>query len=476
MSDKSYDAIVVGGGHNGLVCAAYLARAGRRVCVLERRPLLGGACVTEEVWPGYRVSRASYVLSLLQPKVIRELRLAEHGLRVRVCDPSWGTITAAGQPIVFWEGEPERTRAEIAAVSKADAARWPEWERMLGRVADVLRPLLLMQPPPGDMLRALGTAGKTLGLRRRDLADTMRLMTMSVGDLLDDWFENDALKGSIASSGVVGVWAGPRTPGTAYNLLHHSVGEVNGVVGAWGQVEGGMGAVSEAVARAARAWGADIRTSAGVTGVDVSGGRVRGVTLESGERLEAPVVASAIHPKTLVLDLVGREHWPGEVVSDIERYRTRGGAVKINMVVSDLPQWRGIEASRPRTRVARRRLCRLSLDRAPGALVAARPDGRDGAGVRLHRGAHAVGRRPEPVDEGLPGHVMSLYTQFGPPQREIWTDAARDAYASAAMELLRTAAPNMTDSVIMHREVLAPPDLEDVFGSSGATSSTASRA
>ena len=464
MTGRSYDAIVVGGGHNGLVCAAYLARAGRRVCVLERRHLLGGACVTEEVWPGYRVSRASYVLSLLQPKVIRELRLAEHGLRVRICDPSWGTVTADGQPIVFWEGEPERTRAEIGAVSRTDAARWPEWERMLGRVADVLRPLLTLQPPPGDPLRALATAAKTVGLRRRDLADTMRVMTMSVGDLLDDWFENDAIKGSFASSGVVGVWAGPRTPGTAYNLLHHSVGEVNGVVGAWGQVEGGMGGVSEAVARAARAWGADIRTSAPVGQIDVADGRVRGVILESGERLEAPVVAAAVHPRTLAIDLVGRRQWPAEVVRDIERYRTRGGAVKINMVVSELPRWRGIEgpdlervwrdgdfAVCPSIEHLERSWQHASLgEMSPqcGYLEVLTPSAGD----------------PTLVDAGLPGHVMSVYTQFGPPERELWTDATREAYAAAAMDLLRTAAPNMTDAVVMHREVLAPPDLEDVFG------------
>jgi phytoene dehydrogenase-like protein len=464
VNGSGYDAIVVGGGHNGLVCAAYLARAGRRVCVLERRHLLGGACVTEEVWPGYRVSRASYVLSLLQPRVIRELRLAEHGLRVRTCDPSWGTVTADGQPIVFWEGEPERTRAEIAAVSRTDAARWPEWERMLGRVADVLRPLLTLQPPPGDPLRALATAAKTVGLRRRDLADTMRVMTMSVGDLLDDWFENDAIKGSFASSGVVGVWAGPRTPGTAYNLLHHSVGEVNGVVGAWGQVEGGMGGVSEAVARAARAWGADIRTSAPVGQIDVADGRVRGVILESGERLEAPVVAAAVHPRTLAIDLVGRRQWPAEVVRDIERFRTRGGAVKINMVVSELPRWRGIEgpdlervwrdgdfAVCPSIEHLERSWQHASLgEMSPqcGYLEVLTPSAGD----------------PTLVDAGLPGHVMSVYTQFGPPERELWTDATREAYAAAAMDLLRTAAPNMTDAVVMHREVLAPPDLEDVFG------------
>jgi phytoene dehydrogenase-like protein len=464
VSTTSYDAIVVGGGHNGLVCAAYLARAGRRVCVLERRELLGGACVTEEVFPGYRVSRASYVLSLLQPRVIRDLRLHEHGLRVRVCDPSWGTITAEGKPIVFWEGDPNRTRAEIAAVSAADADRYPDWARMLDRVAGVLRPLLMLEPPPGDVTRTLATAARSVGMRRSDLADTMRMMTMSVGDLLDDWFENDAMKGSFASSGVVGVWAGPRTPGTAYNLLHHSVGEVNGVVGAWGQVQGGMGGVSEAVARAARSWGADIRTSAEVARVDVVDGRVRGVTLASGEQLEAPVVASGIHPRTLVLGLVGPDHWPADVVRDVERFRTRGGAVKINMVVSELPRWHGIEgddlqrvwrdgdfAVCPSIEHLERSWQVASMGEMPsecGYIEVLTPSAGD----------------PTLIDEGLPGHVMSLYTQFGPPEREAWTDATRAAYADATMELLRSAAPNMTDDVVMHREVLAPPDLEDVFG------------
>ena len=194
-SGERYDAIVVGGGHNGLVTAAYLARAGRSVCVLERRELLGGACVTEELWPGYRVSRASYVVSLLQPAVIRDLELARNGLRVRICEPSFATITPEGQAIVFWYSRPERTREQIRAVSARDAERWPEFEEMLNRVAAVLRPLLMLEPPPGDLLRALATGARTLGLRRRDLVDVYRLLTMSVGDLLDDWFENDALKG-----------------------------------------------------------------------------------------------------------------------------------------------------------------------------------------------------------------------------------------------------------------------------------------
>ena len=464
MSTRRYDAIVVGGGHNGLVCAAYLARAGRSVCVLERRHVLGGACVTEELWPGYRVSRASYVLSLLQPKVIRDLRLVEHGLRVRVCDPSWGTVTADGQPIVFWEGDPERTRREIAAVSQADADRYADWERMLDGVAAVLRPLLFLEPPPGDAMRTLATAARSAGFRRRDLADTFRMMTMSVGDLLDDWFENDALKGSFASSGVVGVWAGPRTPGTAYNLLHHSVGEVNGVVGAWGQVQGGMGGVSEAVARAARA--------ARRGHPHVGGRRGRRRRRRPRARRHArvrradrrAVVASGIHPRTLVLDLVGRGHWPGEVVRDMERFRTRGGAVKINMVVSELPRWRGIEgedlervwrdgdfAVCPSIEHLERSWQQASLGEMPpecGYIEVLTPSAGD----------------PTLIDEGLPGHVMTLYTQFGPPEREAWTDATRDAYARAAMALLHTAAPNMSDAVVMHREVLAPPDLEDVFG------------
>jgi phytoene dehydrogenase-like protein len=458
----SYDVIVLGGGHNGLVAAGYLARAGRRVCVLERRDVLGGACVTEELWPGYRVSRASYVVSLLHPTIVRDLELPANGYRVRVCDPSWGTVTTDGRAIVFWHDQPQRTRESIAAVSRRDADAWEGFEDLLARVARVIRPLLLMAPPPGDLLRGLGVAGRTLGLRRRDLADTYRLLTMSVGDLLDDWFENDEIKGSFASTGVVGVYAGPRMPGTAYNLLHHAVGEVDGVLGAWGQVEGGMGGIATALARSAEAAGAVVRTGAEVASVDVAGGRVRGVTLASGERLEAPVVASSVHPRTLVLDLVGRDQWPADVLRDVERFRTRGAAVKINMVVSELPRYAGVEdADFPGIYQGDFAFCR-SVDALERSWEQARW-GEPSEEPYLEVLCPSVHDRTL-VDEGRPGHVLTMYTQFGPPDAEAWPDGAREAYADRCLAILRRYAPNMTDDVVLHREVLAPPDLERIFG------------
>src|SRR6201999_785088 len=270
----SFDAIVVGGGHNGLTAAAYLARAGLRVCVLERRPLLGGACVTEEVWPGQRVSRASYVVSMLRPQVVADLELKRFGYDPVPLDPPFATFAADGTPILFHNDSHE----SLARVSKRDAAAMPAFEAMMERVADVLRPMMLRPPPavgsrrPGDLLELLREAGRAAGLSRRDLHELYRMMTMSVGDLLDDWFEDDALKGAYASTGVVGVWAGPRTPGTAYNLLHHELGELDGVGGAWGHVRGGMGAISEALAGSARAHGAQIRVGAPVASIDVDGG------------------------------------------------------------------------------------------------------------------------------------------------------------------------------------------------------------
>jgi phytoene dehydrogenase-like protein len=238
------------------------------VCVLERRELVGGACVTEEVWPGQRVSRASYVVSMLQPKVVRELELGRFGYEAIPLDPPFATIGADGRPIFFDE-----------------EGRFDEF---LGRMAGLVRPLLLRPP-----------TRVPLG-RPRDLLDLYRVMTMSVGDLLDEWFDDDAVKGAYASTGVVGVWAGPRTPGTAYNLLHHALGELNGVPGAWGHVKGGMGAISQALKRSAESKGATVRTSAGVRSIDIRDGRVTGVTLDNGEELRAPLVVSGAHPRTTI--------------------------------------------------------------------------------------------------------------------------------------------------------------------------------
>ena len=349
---RRYDAIVVGGGHNGLTCAAYLARAGMRVCVLERRDILGGACVTEELWPGQRVSRASYVVSMLQPKVVADLRLRDFGYEPIPLDPAFATIAPDGTPVLFFN-DAARTRGRSPALSRKDAAAYPEFEELLERMAGFLRPLMLRPPPalgskrPGDLLSLLREAGRAAGPRARDVHELFRVMTMSVGDLLDEWFESDALKGASASTGVVGVWAGPRTPGTAYNLLHHALGELDGVSGLWGHVRGGMGA-HLAGARAQRR-GARRRRSAPAPRCARStcaDGRATGVTLADGEKLRAPLVVSGAHPRTTVLDLAGAEHFPDEVVADMRRYRTRGGSVKVNCILSEPPRYEGVSERR----------------------------------------------------------------------------------------------------------------------------------
>ena len=334
---SSYDAIVVGGGHNGLTTAAYLARAGMKTLVLERRPILGGACVTEEVWPGARVSRCSYVVSMLQSKVVSDLRLKDFGYKAYPLDPAYAAMTEDG-PIFFFN-EVERTVESIRKFSPKDADNYEAFEDLLESTARFLRPMLLREPPalgsksPGDIAGLIREGARMAGLGKRDIANLVRIFTMSVGDLLDDWFEHDALKGSIASTGVVGVWAGPRTPGTAYNLLHHALGELDGMGGVWGQVVGGMGAISNAIARSAESHGATILTDAEVASIDVQGGRVAGVTLTNGDVIRAPIVASGAHPKTTILDLVGGEKFDDEIRTDMERYRTRGGSVKVNYVL-----------------------------------------------------------------------------------------------------------------------------------------------
>jgi phytoene dehydrogenase-like protein len=461
---SGYDAIVVGGGHNGLACAAYLAHAGLRVCVLERRDVLGGACVTEEVWPGHRVSRASYVVSMLQSKVVKDLRLHDFGYEAIPLDPPFATFAPGGEPIFFFNDD-QATRASIAPHSTRDADAYPAFEALLARMADFLRPLMLRPPPalgskrPGDLLSLLREAGRAAGLKRRELHELFRVMTMSVGDLLDEWFESDAIKGTLASTGVVGVWAGPRTPGTAYNLLHHALGELNGVSGLWGHVRGGMGGISEALARSAEAAGATIRTGAAVRSIDVSGGRATGVTLDGGEQLHAPLVVSGAHPRTTVLDMVGAEHFPEEVVHDMRRYRSRGGSVKINCVLAEPPRYEHVatdDADRLlRTGIA---LCPSIdyLERAWQDAVRGRPAERPYVEVEVPSAVD-----PSLTDDGTT--VMTMFTQYGPHREEDWPEGGREEYARTCLDIVAEHAPNVKGALV-HYEVLAPPDLERIFG------------
>jgi phytoene dehydrogenase-like protein len=395
------------------------------VCVLERRELVGGACVTEEVWPGQRVSRASYVVSMLQPKLIRDLELGRFGFEATPLDPPFATIGADGRPILFDEEGP--------------------FEEFLARMARIVRPMLLMRPP-----RPAG---------RKDLIELYRMMTMSVGDLLDEWFDDDAVKGAYASTGVVGVWAGPRTPGTAYNLLHHALGELNGVPGAWGHVKGGMGAISEALSRSAQSRGATVRTNAAVQSIDIREGRVTGVTLETGEEVAAPLVVSGAHPRTTILDLAGAEHFSEDVVRDMRRYKSRGGSVKVNCILREPPLY---ERATPEER---ERLLRTGVALCPSI------DYLERAWQDAVRGEPAAGpyveiEVPTTIDPTLTDDgttVMTLFTQFGPYRDEDWPDGAREAYAERCLDIIAEHAPNVKDALV-HYEVLAPPDIERIYG------------
>jgi len=465
---KSYDAIVVGGGHNGLTTAAYLARAGMKTLVLERRPILGGACVTEEVWPGARVSRCSYVVSMLQAKVISDLRLKDFGYKAYPLDPAYAAMTEDG-PIFFFN-EVEKTIESIRKHSPKDAAKYEAFEDLLESAASFVRPMLLREPPalgsksPGDIAGILREGARIGGMSKRDVNNLIRIFTMSVGDLLDDWFEHDGLKGSIASTGVVGVWAGPRTPGTAYNLLHHALGEMDGVGGVWGQVIGGMGMISTAIARSAEASGATIMTNADVAKINVNGGAVTGVTLAGGEVINAPIVASGAHPKSTILDLVGGEHFEDEVRTDMERYRTRGGSVKVNLVLNEAPRYEGV------TPEEQKLLLSAGVNICPSInyLEAAWQDALQG---RPAAHPYVEAELPSTIDDSLTDDdrlVMTMFTQFGPSEESEWKDGDRERYGETCIDQLNRFAPNFKASVEQH-EVLAPPDLERIFGLQGGS-------
>jgi phytoene dehydrogenase-like protein len=460
---ERYDVAVIGGGHNGLVCAAYLARAGRRVIVLERRHLVGGAAVTEEPWPGYRVSTASYVVSLLQPKIVRDLELHRHGYHVFPLDPAYFMPFPDGRSVLVWD-DPRRAAEAIATLSPRDADAYLEYHRDLDELAAFVRPLLLRVPPRiplrsvEDVRAALSLGGHLLR-HRRSLAKVAELMTMSVSDFLDQYFTDEAAKGALAPGGVIGMWGGPMSPGSAYVLLHHRMGNAGGIRGAWGFVRGGIGALSEAIAESARAAGAEIRTETSVARVDTTGGRARGITLEDGTTVTARAVVSAIHPRTTFFDLVGRSHLPDDLVREIDRYRTRGGSAKVNVALSELPDFIASPGTEPGPQHPE-----FIISPSISYLERAWDDAKHGNPSERPMLDCVIPTTMEPALAPDGNHILTAFVQYAPYElagRE-W-DGERDALGDRVIETIADYAPNVKGAVL-HREVLTPVDLEERFG------------
>jgi len=470
-SSRRFDAVIIGGGHNGLVCAAYLAGAGLDVCVLERRGVLGGAAVTEEFHPGYRNSTASYTVSLLNPKVIRDLKLAAHGLTIvprplsnflPLPDESGGGYLKIG-------GGLEATQAEVAKFSRRDAERLPAYYAMLDRVADVLRDLLLATPPNvgGGVRSVLDALKVAKRFRVLDLAgrrDVLDLFTKSAGDVLDGWFESAPIKAAFGFDAIVGNFASPYTPGSAYVLLHHVFGEVNGKRGQWGHPKGGMGAITQAMARECAARGVTLRTAAPVARVIVKGRRAAGVELENGGVVEARRVVANVNPKLLFERLVAPEHLDADFRARIAAYRCGSGTFRMNVALAELPEFTALPGKTPAAHHASGIILAPSLRYMERAYFDARTTGWSTEPI-------VEVLIPSVVDDSLapPGrHVASLFCQHAHPDLpsvapgRTWDDA-RDEVADLMIATVNRAAPNFAASVI-GRRVLTPLDLEREFG------------
>jgi phytoene dehydrogenase-like protein len=457
-----YDAVVIGGGHNGLTCAAYLARAGRKVVVVERRHLLGGAAVTEEVFPGYKFSVASYVVSLLRPEIIRDLDLPRHGMELLPLD---GTFTPMPNGDYLWRvNDHYKTRREIARHSKLDAEAYDEYGRAMIEMGRFAKPILSMTPPdptsldPRGLLELLSIGKRFRAMRHHDRVNQIQLLTMSAVEFLDQWFETDVLKATMSASGIIGTFLGVRSPGTAYVLLHHYMGEIDGSFRSWGLSRGGTGAVSNAIGAAAREFGAEIRTEASVAQIRRKNGRATGVILDNGDEIAADVVVSSVDPNLTFLKFLDPRELPDEFVDGVRRYKYRGSSGKVNLALDALPEFTSLPGRGPHLRGA------ISISPSIDYMEQAYDDAKYG---RFSRRPYMDIVIPSLTDASLapPGkHVMSCFVQYAPYHlREGSWDTQREAFGDAVINAIAEHAPNI-NNIILHRQVLTPLDIERTFG------------
>ena len=469
---QRYDAVIIGGGHNGLVSAAYLARAGLKTLVLEQRPVLGGAAVTEELFPGFRFSVFSYVVSLLRPEIIRDLQLPKHGLDILPLD---GTFT----PLREGDGPPKgggdylwrvndhgRTMRELRRWSAGDAEAYEEYGQLMVDMARFIKPILSIVPPdptsldPRPLLPLAGLARRFQQLTERQQAVFVQLMTMSAADFLDQWFETDPLKATMSASGIIGTYQGVRSPGTAYVLLHHYMGEIDGAFRAWGIPKGGTGGVSNAIGNAARALGAEIRTEARVEQIRVRDGKATGVVLEGGEEIDATDVLSSLDSRRTFLALLEPGTLDRSFEEEVRRFKFRGSSGKVNLAVDRLPEFSALPGVGEHLRGA------ISFSPSVTEMEHAYDDAKYN---RFSRRPYIDMIIPTLVDPSMapPGkHIISCFVQYAPyklaPDLGTWDDQ-REAFGDAVVDRIAEFTPNIRD-IILFRNVQTPLDIERTTG------------
>jgi len=459
-----YDAVIVGAGHNGLVCAAYLARAGRRVLVLESRHLVGGATTTEEIFPGFQYSCCSYVVSLLRPWIIRDLDLPRFGYEVLPLDTTF-TPFPDGRYLLR-DADPERTRRAIAAFSPRDAEVYKRFGQEMAELGRMVRPLIDGPAPdptsrrPAELLRLGRLVRQLRGHGEERLLGNLKMLTASAVDFLAEWFESEHLIAPMSVSGIIGTFLGVRSPGTAYVLLHHYMGEIDGSYRAWGLPKGGTGAIAAAIAAAARAHGAEIRTSAPVERVRLRRGRADGVVLANGDEIDARVVISGVDPHRTFLRLVGEEHLDPEFGRQIRRFKMRGSSGKVNLALDGLPDFTCLPGAGPHLRGD------ITIAPSIDYLERAYDDAKYGAFSRRPFMDIVIPSLTDPTVAPPGRHTMSIFVQYAPYHLKEgaadWPNQ-REAFGDAVLDTLSEFAPNLKER-ILHRQVLTPWDLEQTYG------------